>query len=117
MVSRGTLGQPWIVEDIIRLLSGEPPIERSFEHNRQALYNHFLHTIGYQTPKKVAIDMRRVGCWYFKKNAASRAFREKISKAESLEVVKNLILDLQMPESVECAADAKDSEECVECNG
>ncbi len=117
LVSRGTLGQPWIVEDIIRLLSGEPPIERSFEHNRQALYNHFLHTIGYQTPKKVAIDMRRVGCWYFKKCAASRSFREKISKAENLEVVKNLILDFHIPEAAEASPEVEVSDECAECNG
>jgi hypothetical protein len=63
--------------------------------------------------------MRRVGCWYFKKCAASRSFREKISRAENLEVVKNLILDFHIPiESTENqGAEAEVADECAECNG
>lgn len=117
LVSRGTLGQPWIVEDIIRLLTENTPIERSFENNRQALYEHFLHTLSYQSSRKVAIDMRRVGCWYFKKCAASRSFREQISKAENPEIVKNLILNFRMPEEEKAPPTADEPAECVECNG
>lgn len=101
LISRGTLGQPWIVEDAIRLLSGLPPIERDFEHCRQALYDHFLYTAEYQPPRRVAIDMRRVGCWYLKKSASTSAFRGQISKAQSPEIVKDLILNFQMGEALE----------------
>lgn len=97
LISRGTLGQPWIVEDIVRLLSGHSPIERTFEEIKQALYEHFVYTTTYQPPRRVAIDMRRVGCWYFKKSSATRAFREQISKAESLDAVRHLIINLQPP--------------------
>jgi tRNA-dihydrouridine synthase B len=101
LISRGTLGQPWIVEDIIRLLSGQEPLDRDFEHCRQALFDHFLYTAAYQPPRRVAIDMRRVGCWYLKKSAATRAFRDKISKAQSPEIVKELIENFQMSEVLE----------------
>lgn len=111
LVSRGTLGQPWIVEDAIRLLSDLPPIERNFDHCRQALYEHFLHTMAFQSPRRVAIDMRRVGCWYLKKSAYTRSFREQISKAENPEVVKELILNFQFQ-----AADSNETPEpSVEC--
>lgn len=93
LVARGTMGQPWAVEDIIRYLSGEEVIERSFDERRQALLEHFLHTLDYHHPRRVAVDMRRVGCWYFKKAAGTRAFREAISRADSPEVVRELILN------------------------
>lgn len=112
LISRGTLGQPWIAEDIMRLLSGLPAIERDFEQCRQALYEHFLHTVAYQPPRRVAIDMRRVGCWYLKKSAATRAFREQISKAANPEIVRELILNFQMNA---CSESLEPSEPMVEC--
>lgn len=95
LISRGTMGQPWIVEDIMRLLSGLPTIERNFESLRQGLFEHFLCTEAYHTPRRVAIDMRRVGCWYFKKSAGTKSFRDQISRADSLEAVRDLILSFQ----------------------
>lgn len=98
LVSRGTLGQPWIVEDIIRHLSREPSIIRSVEDCRQALLEHFDHTVSYHHARRVVVDMRRVGCWYLKKSAGTRAFREQISRAESLEQVRDLIMNFPLGE-------------------
>lgn len=92
LISRGTMGQPWIVEDVIRLLSGLPMIERTFEDLRQGLFEHFLCTEAYHSPRRVSIDMRRVGCWYFKKSSGTKSFREQISKASSPAAVRDLIL-------------------------
>ncbi len=93
LISRGTMGQPWIVEDVIRLLSDQEAIERNFEDFRQGLFEHFLFTEAYHAPRRVAIDMRRVGCWYFKKSSGTKSFREQISKAESPSTVRELILN------------------------
>lgn len=93
LVARGTMGHPWIAEDIIRHLEGLEPIVRTLEDCRQALYQHFLFAQDYYSPRRVAIEMRRIGCWYLKKSAGTRAFREKISRADSLDVVKDLILN------------------------
>lgn len=91
LISRGTLGQPWIVEDVVRLLSGLPPISRNSEDCRQQLLEHFLETAQYHLPRRVVVDMRRVGCWYLKKSSGTRAFRELISKADSIHQVEDLI--------------------------
>lgn len=101
LVARGTMGQPWIVEDILRHLHGEDLLERTLEDCRQALYEHFLHTVAYHHERRVAVDMRRVGCWYLKKSAGTRAFREQISKANNLDIVKELILNFPLGEIVE----------------
>lgn len=112
LVSRGTLGQPWIVEDIIRHLEGQLPVERSLAFCQQELYRHFLHTSAYHSDARIAIDMRRVGCWYFKKCAKSRSFRESISRAESPEVVRELILNFN-PETLEAPAGLQEAEEQI----
>lgn len=96
LVARGTMGQPWIAEDIIRHLLGEEPLERTMEWRRQGLLEHFLHTLDYHHARRVAVDMRRVGCWYFKKASGTRGFRDAISRAEHPDVVKELILNFPM---------------------
>lgn len=91
LVSRGTMGQPWIVEDIIRRLKCEDPHARSLEECREALLEHFRHTVSYQNDRSTVLEMRKVGCWYLKKCAGTRDFRGLISKAERLEDVEALI--------------------------
>lgn len=115
LVARGTMGQPWIGEDIIRYLLGEPALERSAEERRQVLMDHFLHTLDYHHPRRVAVDMRRVGCWYFKKAAKTRSFRDAISRAENPEVVKELILNFPVDDAND-AEETANEESCeLEC--
>jgi len=91
LVSRGTMGQPWIVEDIIRHRKGLPALERGIDFCRENLLDHFNHTVRYHNERRVCIDMRRVGCWYIKKKAGTRTFRHNISRAESIAEIKQLI--------------------------
>ena len=101
LIARGTMGQPWIVQDILNHLEGLPTIERTLEDYRQALYQHFLFTQQYHHDHRVCVDMRRVGCWYLKKSTGTRAFRELISKAQTLEVIQDLILNFPLGELTE----------------
>lgn len=113
LVARGTLGHPWIVEDIIRHLERLDPKNRSLEEARQSLYEHFIHTCDYHHPRRTAVDMRRVGCWYLKKSAGTKGFRELISKAASPEEVRDLILNFPIGEM---GSAAEEEELCdVEC--
>ena len=91
LVARGIMGQPWIVEDILRHLEGLEPITRSFEDRRQALLKHFEFTKQYRSERRVLLDMRRIGCWYIKKAAGTREFRGAINKAEGVDEVEQLI--------------------------
>lgn len=91
LVSRGTMGQPWIVEDIRRLLNGEPPLERSLEECRQALRDHFTFSTQYKSEHGALIDMRKVCCWYLKEAPGVRELRKKASHATSLDEVYALI--------------------------
>lgn len=106
LVSRGTLGHPWIIQDIITYLEKAFIQKRSLEECRRALIEHFEAISHYHHARKAVIDMRRVGCWYLKRAAGTRAFREKISKASSLEEVRELILHFPLEEGA--------VEECLE---
>lgn len=98
LVSRGTLGQPWIVEDILRLLEGRERIERTTADSCRALQKHFGFSVAYQNDRRAVLDMRKVGCWYLKKAVGTRDFRGMISRANSLEEVQELISQF-LPES------------------
>ena len=91
LVGRATMGQPWIVQEILQGLRGESVVEYSLEECRQALYQHFLHTLSYHNDHHVCVDMRRVGCWYLKKSSGTRQFRELISRAKNIEEIRELI--------------------------
>lgn len=112
LVARGTLGQPWIIQDIIRYLMNEEVPKRTVEECRQALYEHFLYTTQYHSPRRVAIEMRRVGCWYLKKTSGTRAFREAISRVDHLAQVEELILNFPIGELAESGE--KTEEECAD---
>lgn len=92
LISRGMLGQPWIAEDILKLINGESLPLRSLESYRQALIEHFDYTLQYHHERRTVIEMRRVGCWYLKKSSGTREFREKISHAASIDEVRELLM-------------------------
>lgn len=108
LVARGTMGQPWIVEDILNYLDGISVAERSLEECRQGLYEHFLITQSYHHDHRVSVDMRRVGCWYLKKSSGTRQFRELISRAQSVQEIRDLIL--HFPLGVQCEGENEGTE-------
>jgi len=91
LVSRGTMGQPWIADDIRRALQGLSPREISFEESKQALLDHFGYSTQFKSEKGALIDMRKVCCWYLKNEKGARDLRFKASHATTLQEVEQLI--------------------------
>jgi nifR3 family TIM-barrel protein len=113
LVARGTMGQPWIVQDILRHFEDLPPVSRSLENCREALYQHFLETLTYHHDHRVCVDMRRVGCWYLKKSSGTRLFRELISKASDIETIKELILNFPLGDLIETDHQTVEADCCI----
>jgi tRNA-dihydrouridine synthase B len=101
LVARGSMGQPWIVEDILRYSQGEEPLKRGIDERRQALLEHFYHSVNYYKDHRACLHIRRFGCWYLKEASGVRQFREQISQAESIEAIQDLILHFPIGEFVE----------------
>lgn len=91
LVSRGTMGQPWIAQDILDLFDGIATDQRGVESCREALLDHLDHILSYRNCRRAAVDMRRVGCWYINKSAGTRSFRSLISKSTDIEQVRQLV--------------------------
>lgn len=116
LVARGTMGRPWVAEDIIRHISGLPVTPRTLEECRAALHEHFLLTKSYRHDHRVCVDMRRIGCWYLKKTSGTRRFRESISRVRTIDEVEDLILRFPFGDSDDSYSEESESEsEDEEC--
>lgn len=83
LIARGAMGQPWIVEDILRKVKGLEPIERGIKMIKESLLNHFQKIVAHQPERQALLDMRRVGCWYLRRLNGVRALRSAINKSLS----------------------------------
>ncbi len=91
LVARGTMGQPWIAEDILLALDGKPVPKRSVEDLKAALLEHFDYIIQYQPERQSLLDMRRVGCWYLKRLQGVKELRVALNRSASTsEVFRHL---------------------------
>lgn len=95
LASRGTFGQPWLAEDISRAFQGLPALDRGFDFCKSELQKHFEMTKLYAHEKKAVLDMRRVGCWYFKKGDDAKEFRRAMSGVKSLDQIEDIILNFK----------------------
>lgn len=93
LVSRGTLGQPWICQEIQALSEGKTLAGHTALEYKNALLEHLDFIMGYGNERKAVVDMRRVGCWYIKKSKGTKNFREAISHAQNISEIRQLIID------------------------
>ena len=91
LVSRGTMGAPWIVDHMYKYLLGEGFSELTNGDVIQVLRDHISYVVDYQQDKKAISDIRKVGCWYLKKLQGRREFRAKMSKLDSLDDLDQLL--------------------------
>jgi len=91
LVSRGTMGQPWIAQDIVNHLKGHAVAPRTFEERKEALWEHFQIVSKHYPERRAILTMRRVGCWYFKRSGNTKSFREQVSHAQDLSTISTLI--------------------------
>jgi tRNA-dihydrouridine synthase B len=114
LASRGTMGAPWIAEDILKASLGQTVPVRTIEDYRQALLEHFLHQVAYESGQKALVSMRRVGCWYIKSSHGTREFRHRCSRAQSIEEVRQLILEFpfEVTDFVENKVDEQQQDCC-----
>ncbi|MBI3236704.1 MAG: tRNA dihydrouridine synthase DusB [Chlamydiales bacterium] len=91
LIARGTMGQPWIIEDIYRHLEGLSSVERDGLFYRKILLEHLDQIASYQNEKKAVMDLRRVGCWYLKRGKGARKLREALNKSRVLSEMQELL--------------------------
>ncbi len=112
MLSRGTFGQPWLIEDIYRHFEESAPIAKNSLYHRDTLLRHLEIIASYQIERRALLDMRRVGCWYLKYGAGTRRLRELINAAKTLQEIRLLIESFPWHE-VEFSTKTSSDEEAI----
>jgi nifR3 family TIM-barrel protein len=91
LLARGTMGKPWLIEDIYRYFSNETPLIRSGLEYRDVLLEHLDHILSYQNERRALLDLRRVGCWFLKGGKGMRHLREALNRSSSPLEVRKMI--------------------------
>jgi tRNA-dihydrouridine synthase B len=94
LVSRATMGQPWVVQDILKGCRDEAIDVATDEYCRLQLEKHMEKVLKYHQGRRGLVDLRRIGCWYLKKSPHTREFRDKISRIESLDAALDLVKEV-----------------------
>ena len=91
MIGRGSLGNPWLIKNIIKELKGEEKEEISNKQKINTIKEH-LELAVKEKGEYIAIrEMRKHICWYIKNLKDSSTIREKINRIEQIdELVKVL---------------------------
>lgn len=87
LLARGTMGQPWLIEDIYHYFETGDLLERTSLDYKQALLDHIAHIVSYQSERKSLLDIRRVGCFYLKGGRGTKQLRESLNRSASIEEV------------------------------
>lgn len=93
LVARGTMGQPWIGEEIHAFLSGNTPTKKTQLDFKQALHDHFSLATQFKSEKGALIDMRKATAWYLKEMPGARDWRHRASKAATLDECFQIIME------------------------
>ncbi|MGE5196853.1 MAG: tRNA dihydrouridine synthase DusB [Anaerolineae bacterium] len=99
LIARGTMGQPWIIEDIYRQKEGLPTLKRNGIHVRSVLLEHFENILSYQNERKSILDMRRVGCFYLKRGHGTKKLKEGLNRARTTLEIYQLLNDYPWEET------------------
>ena len=93
LLARGTLGKPWIIDDIKRSLSGMNPIQRTASDDQALLLQHLDDIESYHNERKALIEMRKIGCWYLKNKSGMKTLRDALNRALSVDQARSIISD------------------------
>lgn len=90
LLARGMMGQPWLIEDIYRHLSGESIQERNEELVKATLLEHLEEIVAYYPEPKSIWDLRRVGCWFLRNRTGVRQLREALNRASTVQEIRQI---------------------------
>lgn len=85
MVARGALGNPWLIANIHRALSGDKNFTQTpdIEELKSTLIQHIEKLIGYYGEKLGISISRKYICWYSKNLRDAKKFREQYMKIDN----------------------------------
>jgi len=93
LVARGTMGAPFIFEDIEYFLTHGEEKHRSEEDILQIFKDHFAIICQYAEDRKGLLDTRRVASWYLKLMPQAKSLKEFIFSSKDFNQLKDFIVN------------------------
>lgn len=116
LVARGTMGQPWIIQDIATFLETGILVKRTSLDYKKALLDHISHILCYQNDRRALLDVRRISSWYLKLSKGTRYLRESVNRSFSVQEALSHIQSFAW-EEVEFKPPSGIEEGCETCQG
>ena len=91
LVARGTMGKPWVVQEILHYLTTGKPYEPAGNLLQEAFSRHMEMTLAYENDRYALLALRRIACWYLKEHKGARLLRDGINKAKNLAKIQLLL--------------------------
>ncbi len=93
MLGRGTLGNPWLISDTVSFLrSGEIPPSPTLDEKIKLAIHHIGLIVKYKGEYIGIREARKHALWYIKGIRGSASIKNRITKAQSLEEMKNILI-------------------------
>ena len=92
MIGRASYGNPWLIRDTVRLLSGEAPLPvPSLQERALAALTHHDLQVEFSGERKALYEMRKHLCWYVRGLKGAANFRAAINQATTLTAQRELL--------------------------
>ncbi len=111
LLARGTMGKPWLIEDIYRHFDGKAPLIRSGLDYRDVLLEHLDHIVSYQNERRALLDLRRIGCWFLRGAKGMRHLRESLNRSKAAAEVREMICNYPWHEA-DFSEEVREEETC-----
>ncbi len=114
LLARGTMGKPWLIEEIYRHFEGQEARIITGPDYRDILLEHLDHIVSYQNERRALLDLRRIGCWYLRGAKNMRHLREALTRSKAASEIRQMICDYPWHEAEFSEAPAEE-EACENC--
>lgn len=84
LIARGTMGTPWIVQDIYDFFQSGVVTSRTYEDYKNGLLHHISFITSHYLERKALLDIRRISSWYLKPGKGAKHLREALVRAQSI---------------------------------
>lgn len=96
MIARGSMGNPWIFDQIQRALNGQQQQEITMAEKIEMCIRHYKLALKYDGEYKAVREMRKHSSWYLKGLPRSSEFRNIMNSIDESEKVIELLLKYKM---------------------
>ena len=92
MIGRASLGNPWLIRDIVKYLNeGIEPVPISKEERIDMCFKHLEYLLNFKNEKTAVLEMRSHIAWYLKGLEGSNDVKRKIFMSNTKEEVTNIL--------------------------